>query len=66
MKDVEATGCQLTYTHDGFPPEHINNHAFWQALAQALAQALGVPEASLGVGPVSDYWTTPPTVAAAR
>lgn len=63
MKDVEATGCQLVYTHDGFPPAHISNPAFWQALAQALA----VPEASLGVGPASsDYWTTPPTAPAAR
>jgi hypothetical protein len=61
-KDVEATGCQLVFTHDGFPPEHISNPAFWQMLAQAL----GMPEASLGVGPVSDYWTTPPTVPAAR
>jgi hypothetical protein len=61
-KDVEATGCQLIFTHDGFPPEHISNPAFWQMLAQAL----GVPEASLGIGPVSDYWTTPPTVPAVR
>jgi hypothetical protein len=61
-KDVEATGCQLIFTHDGFPPEHISNPAFWQTLAQAL----GVSEASLGVGPTADNWTTPPTVPAVR
>ncbi|MGH2504629.1 MAG: hypothetical protein ACRDID_19140 [Ktedonobacterales bacterium] len=62
MKDVEATGCQFVFAHDGFPPAHISNPAFWQTLAQAL----GVPESSLGVGPVSAYWTTPPTGPAAR
>ena len=62
FRQVQATGCQLVYTFDDFPPEHISNPAFWQAQAQAL----GVLEASLGAGPSSDYWTTPPTVPAAR
>lgn len=62
FKQVQATGCQLVYTFDGFPPEHISNPQFWQTLAQAL----GVPEASLGVGPSPAYWTAPPTVPATR
>ena len=61
VKDIEATGCQLIYTHDGFPPiEHISSPAFWDALASAL----GVPAASLGAGPIAPYWTTPPTIPA--
>ncbi len=61
VKDIEATGCQLIYTHDGFPPiYHISTPAFWDALASAL----GVPVASLGVGPIAPYWTTPPTIPA--
>lgn len=55
-------GCQFIYTFDGFPPEYISNPAFWQALAQAL----GVPESSLSVGPTADNWTTTPTVPAVR
>jgi hypothetical protein len=60
FRQVQATGCQLVYTFDDFPPEHISNPAFWQA------QALGVLEASLGVGPSPVYWTPPPTIPAAR
>jgi len=60
VKDVEATGCQLIFSHDGFPPEHISNPDFWTLLAHAL----GVPLASLGVGPTPAYWDAVPTVPA--
>lgn len=63
VTDIEATGCQMIITHDGFPPlRHINSPLFWDALAQAL----GVPVASLGAGPIAPYWTTAPTVPAPR
>lgn len=59
VTDIEATGCQMIFTYDGFPPiRHISSPSFWDALAQAL----GVPVASLGAGPIAPYWTSAPTV----
>ncbi len=61
VNDIEATGCQMIFTHDGFPPiRHISSPRFWDALAKAL----GVPVASLGAGPIAPYWTSAPTVQA--